>query len=100
MALLTPGRAPRRLYAVSDALEGGARIHNEAPASFGQFDAAREAAKQLNAEFTFERSDLMAERRLLDAEALGSAGDVPFFGNRNEVTEVAEFHAICCVYGF
>ena len=58
----------------------------------GQLDAARLAAEQLHLQFGFECSDLLAERRLLDAQPLGGAGDVAFLGDRDEVAEMAQLH--------
>jgi hypothetical protein len=33
------------------------------------------------------------ERRLLDTDPLRGTGEMPLFGNRNEIPKVAEFHA-------
>ena len=58
----------------------------------GQFDAARLAAKQHHVEFAFQRANLLRQRRLLDAEPLGGAGDMALFGDRYEVAQVTQFH--------
>jgi hypothetical protein len=58
----------------------------------GEFDTARLATEQLYVKFTFQRFDLLAKRRLLHAEPLSGARDVPFLGDRNEIPEVSPFH--------
>ncbi|HEY6641192.1 MAG TPA: hypothetical protein VIZ63_03545 [Povalibacter sp.] len=45
--------------------------------------------KKLHIQLAFKGADLLAERRLLHAQALGGPGDVAFFGHGNEVAEVA-----------
>ena len=77
---------------VVDMGEDGAGIGQQRTAGLGQLDAARLAAQQLHVEFALQRADLLAERRLLHAEPLGGAGDVAFFGDGDEVAEVAQFH--------
>src|SRR5215475_10698021 len=54
---------------------------------------ARLAAEQQDIELALERPDLVAERRLLDAEPLRRACDVAFLGDRQEVAQVAKLHA-------
>ncbi len=57
-------------------------------------NAARLAAEELHLQFRFQRLDLLAQRRLLDAQALGGAGDVAFLGHGNEVAQVPQIHDI------
>ena len=52
----------------------------------------RLASEQLDVELLLQRTDLHAERRLLDAQTLGRSGHVPFFGDGDEITQVAQFH--------
>ena len=81
-----------RRRACSTRAEDRPRLGEKGCARLGQLDAARLAAEQLDLELGFERPDLLAERRLLDAEPLGGAGDMAFLGDRDEVAEVAQFH--------
>jgi hypothetical protein len=46
----------------------------------------------LDIEFPFDRPDLLAEWRLLNAKALGGPGDVPFLRDCNEIPEVPQLH--------
>jgi hypothetical protein len=43
------------------------------------------------AEDLFELADLLRERRLGQMETVGGAAEVELFGDRNEVTEMAQF---------
>ena len=70
-----------------------ARFGEKRLARLGQLDPARLAPEQLHVELGFERADLLAERRLLDAEPLGRAGDVTLLGDGDEIAEVAQFHS-------
>jgi hypothetical protein len=69
-----------------------ARFIEEDASSISQLNAARLAVKELHIEFAFDRLDPLTEWRLLHAELLGSARDVPFLGDRDEIAEVPEFH--------
>ncbi len=51
------------------------------------------ALKQLNAELTLERLDLLADRGLGDVQLLGGAPEMQPASDRDEVFELAEFHA-------
>jgi hypothetical protein len=64
----------------------------QSAARVGQFDAARLATEQLDIKLPFDCPDLLAERRLLHAEALGGPGDVPFLRDCNEIPEVPQLH--------
>jgi hypothetical protein len=61
-------------------------------AGFGQLDAACQAAEQRGAHFLLQMADLQAERRLLDAEAFGGAGEVQFLRHGDEIAKMPEFH--------
>jgi hypothetical protein len=50
------------------------------------------ATVERRAHFPLELADLQAEGRLLDAEALGCAPEMQFFGDRDELTEMPVFH--------
>ena len=87
-------RAVRRVVASGalDLVENDAGAIEKGDARVGQFDAARLAAKQLHVEFLFQRADLHAQRRLLNAEPFGGPGHVLFFSDGNEIAQVAQFH--------
>src|SRR4030095_17146188 len=55
-------------------------------------DPARLPTEQLDFELLFQRPDLHAERRLLDAQALGRPGHVLFLGHGDEIAKVAQLH--------
>jgi hypothetical protein len=50
------------------------------------------ALQQWDAYVRFQLLDLLAKRGLCGVEALGSAGEVQLFGDRDEVPQVAQFH--------
>jgi hypothetical protein len=77
---------------VLDPAENRPRFGKESLAGRGQRHAARQAPEQLDLELGFERTDLLAKRRLLDAEAFRRTGDMTLVGDRDEVTEMAQFH--------
>lgn len=54
--------------------------------------SGRMAHEQGGADLAFQRLDLLAERRLLDAEPFGGAGDVALARDGHEVAEMAQFH--------
>ncbi len=82
-------RAVRRVVAngAIDLVEDRAGAIQKCGARVGQFYATRLAAKQLYIEFLFQRADLHAQRRLLNAEPLGGAGHVFFFRDGDEVAQ-------------
>src|SRR5581483_4715729 len=89
---LAARRAPRRRHRVVDARQHRTRILEQGPARFGQLDAARLAAEELHVELGLECADLLAERRLLDAQPLRRAGDVTRFGHGDEIAQMAKLH--------
>ena len=62
----------------------------ECVAGDGQLDAMRRAQQQRAAEQLLERTDLPAERRLGDVEALGRPPEVELLGDGNEGAQVAQ----------
>lgn len=53
---------------------------------------ARSPHEERCPELVLERADLAAHRRLRDAQALGGATYVPFFGDGDEVADLSETH--------
>src|SRR5206468_11020372 len=68
---------------VRDLPEDRPRLGEQRLPSLGQLDASRLAAEQLHLKLGFERTDLLAQGRLLDAEPRRRTGDMALFGNRN-----------------
>jgi len=81
-----------RFSRVAELIQYCAGIFEVDATGVGQLDTARFAAEQLHVEFAFQRLDLLAERRLLHAKPFSGARDVPFLSDRNEISEVPEFH--------
>lgn len=81
-------RAPCRFNGSLKLCKGSASIVEKIRARVGQFHAASLATKQLHVKLSFDRLDLLAQRRLLHSETLGSPGDVAFLGDSDEVTQV------------
>jgi hypothetical protein len=65
-----------------------AAIDKQKLAAFGERDALGMTKKERRAQGFFQRADLLAERRLLHAQALGSFRDVPRLGHGHEVAQV------------
>src|SRR3546814_8255858 len=86
----------RGLYLAEDA----ARVDQQALARLGQLDAARLAAEELHLQLGLQRLDLLAERRLLHAKALGGAGHVPLLGYGDAVAQMAQVHGLSLWYGY
>ena len=100
-APLAPRRASRRVREPSRASHDGRGLLDESAPGLGHPDAARQALEQGDAELRLQEPDLTGERRLPDAEPLGGARNVPLFGDREHVAEVAQFdHGISARYGF
>src|SRR5215813_3520909 len=99
-ALFAARRAPCCFACVVQLCEHGAGIVEEGATGLGQLDTTPFAAEELRVKFAFQRLDLLAEGRLLHAEPLSGARDVPFLGYCNEIPEVPEFHAISIRYEF
>jgi hypothetical protein len=76
--------------------QGGARTvlgrWRPIPNLMSKSPAARHAAEQLYLDILLDGLDEAAERRLLNAKPLRRAGDVPFFGDGDDVAEMPQFH--------
>ncbi len=62
-------------------------------ASFRRRDPMIAAQKQLLLEMRLERGDLLAQRRLRDAQRVGGAGHAARIDNLDEITEFFEIDA-------
>jgi hypothetical protein len=62
-------------------------------ARVGQLDPPRAAHKQFYANFQFQVADLAAQGRLRRVQpTFGGMGETAFFGNGNEIAQMAELH--------
>jgi hypothetical protein len=52
------------------------------------------ADEQLSPELTFETADLLRQRRSRNVKPLCGPTEMQFLGNRDEVAQLSEFHAI------
>src|SRR5580700_3978241 len=68
------------------------RLGQQRLAGLGQFDTARLAPEQQHIELGFECPDLLAQRWLLNAEALRRSRDMALLGDGDEIAKVAQFH--------
>jgi hypothetical protein len=57
-----------------------------------QFRAALISAEQASAELVFQALDRVGQRRLGDSAAPGRTGEVAFFAEREEITDLMHFH--------
>jgi hypothetical protein len=99
-ALLTSSRAAGRFQRAAEMAENCSSILQERASGFGQFNAARLAAKELNIKLAFDRFDPLAERRLLHAKPFGGACDMSFLRDRDEIPEILQVHCIFKRYEF
>ena len=65
---------------------------NEHGTDLGRANAARKPLKQANTEFLLQEFDLLAERRLCDAELFGGVREAAVIGDGNEIAQMPEFH--------
>ena len=69
--------------------ENGAGIAEQGPAGVGEADAARQAVEQLRVELALKRLDLLAERRLADANLGRRPREMPLLGDSQKISDVA-----------
>ena len=86
------GDARHALLHHGNAVEDAPGLFEEELAALGQRHALCVATKQHRAEMVLERLDLLTERRLLDVEPRGGAGQVPGLGHRQEVAQMSKLH--------
>ncbi len=92
MAAISRRHRADGLHGFFSAKEDGTSFVEKDFARLGQREGFGGAAKEGNTEFVLKVADLAAEGRLGKVESRGGTGDVLFFGNDDEVAEVAEFH--------
>jgi hypothetical protein len=59
-----------------------------------QLNASRNAFEKLSFELAFQSLDLLAQRRLLDAELLGRAGHAPCVGDSHEISQMPQLQYV------
>ena len=74
-------------------VESGSGCGQEGRTGFGEFDSSAGSGEELDAEFVFERLDLMAERGLHDMRFRGRAGEVAFLGDGENIAQLLQFHS-------
>jgi hypothetical protein len=57
-------------------------------------DVSAVAHEKLSPELTFEIADLLRQRRTRNVEPLGGPTEMQVLGNRDEVAQLSEFHAM------
>jgi hypothetical protein len=68
------------------------RLVDEHGTDLGRANAARKALKQANAQLLLQELDLLAERRLRDAEVFGGMRETAVIGDGYEISQMPEFH--------
>jgi hypothetical protein len=86
------GDGTRSVDGLVGAFEDLARFGQKYAAGIGQADGFGGAFEEKKAEFVFEVAHLAAQGRLRDVQFERGARNVFRFSDRNEITEVAEFH--------
>jgi hypothetical protein len=90
--LFTARGATRCLARAIEKAKDGAGAFQESATSRGKLDAAWPAMEQPNVEFTLQRFDLLAKRRLLHAETLSGPRNVGLFSNSQKISQMPQFH--------
>ena len=67
---------------------------NKLAAGGRQVDVSAVADEQLSPELTFKVADLLRQRRSRNVQPLRGPTEVQLLGNRDEVAQLSEFHAI------
>jgi hypothetical protein len=73
--------------------ERRASLFDEDTSSVSEFDNSfLVASEQMKSKLFFDLSDLLAERRLADAQSLRSVREVEFLGQNNDCVQVTHFN--------
>jgi hypothetical protein len=91
-ASLSAGDGFEGLHGFIGALEDGPGFDEKNTPRFGEAEGLGFVFEECDAEFILEIADLAAKRGLGNVQAGGGARDVLFFGNGDEISQVAEFH--------
>ncbi len=85
-------RAPRALGRALRQVQQVGHLVQQRLARLGQLHAGRCAQEQRRPHLVFQRLDLARQRRLRHVQALGRAGEVALFGDRQKLAHVFEIH--------
>ena len=94
---LTRLERERLAHAAAAALDGahrGPRLGQERPPRGRERDAARQPLDQAPVQLFLERTDVLRQRRLRDADRAGGAREGPLVDDRDEAGELAEVHSL------
>jgi hypothetical protein len=87
--------SPRTIRRGFDLQKRQPRVIKKDPSGCRKRDAARLALQQLHADFCFQIANLPAQRWLRGVQSsLGSGQQAALLGNRNKVSQMAEFHRV------
>jgi len=89
-----PAQAPRGVGQTQQIAGHALGFIEEGAALLGQFDAARGAPEQREADFLFQQAHLLAHRGLRNIQPRGSLGEAPLLGDRQRIANFAEFHSM------
>jgi uncharacterized membrane protein len=90
-----PVSRPRRPAIAPGGGQRVACVWQEGAARRGEGHASAAAVEQRLAQLPLQAADLLADRRLGDLDTLCGPSDVAFFGDRDEVRELPQFHKSC-----
>ena len=85
-------RAPRALGRALRQVQQVGHLVQQRLARLGQLHTGRRAQEQRRTHLVFQRLDLARQRRLRHVQALGRAGEVALFGDRQKLAHVFEIH--------
>jgi hypothetical protein len=91
-AAQSPSHFVHSVHRGAGGIEGGARFGEQGGTGVGEVDPLRGALEQRGPQLLFEGLDRGRHPRLHDVELLRRPGEVPGFGHRHEVLQVAELH--------
>jgi hypothetical protein len=89
---LTTSRALGSALCARSLRERESCLGEKRAAGSGEGNASRHTLEQRRPELALEVADLPTQWRLRDVQPLGGAAEVQFFGDGDEVAEVAELH--------
>ncbi len=93
LADFTQLRTPGNISGLVDLCQHQPCFVEKQPPGFAQLDTPVGAFEKTRAQFLLQRLNLLAERRLRNPQRLGCAAKMQLLGNRDEVTQMTQFHA-------
>jgi hypothetical protein len=89
---LTQLRTPGHIRRFVDLGQHQPRLFEEQSTGLAQLDPTIGAFEQPRAHLLLQRLNLLAQRWLRDAQHLGGAAEMQFFGDGDEVAQMTQFH--------